>query len=516
MTVQLEDFIKNTKLPAFLSNHEVLHRFDKIDKVFPGLGLPNSKEDIVLDNTNFVKASALNLVYTIVAVLEEPTRLLNNYGAYFSTRKFLPEKVEEIRNYGIILGNLYRYLGLYTNYEKMIRNDNGKLSIKLSQDIVDFNQRVVFKTDESLFKVYNKVYERLAELKCGVRIGKLDSMEEFKRFSSDNLPSDRFQIVFSSDGVDGLWDIATMSQRGIASCQSWKGQYKNNLVGSIVDPFVGIIYLTSGAKLNDLGTKMVKRCIVKFVVNAETKKPFFMIDRMYPEFDKEIVDKFIDYIKRHTNNKFDVEFGPSMGYKLVNQTYIPSSKVHEKLTQHTRSYRDTRIAYKKELTPEITTFEKNLVAKERKFRNMLRNTSFAATQQIRSSDLEFKNGNVKTTVIGLLNSVDFKHFVRDYYLAVANKVIATGTKKDDVLTSKEYLRRILFHYMKNRHTVAKSEMISLVKKINEYFGDNITAKVNSKIMSVVLEPVQKSIDVKIKYELKKLLDKKPSAVKLPN
>ena len=33
-----------------------------------------------------------------------------------------------------------------------------------------------------------------------------------------------YKIVFSSNGKEGLWDIATMSARGITSCQGWNGR----------------------------------------------------------------------------------------------------------------------------------------------------------------------------------------------------------------------------------------------------------------------------------------------------
>lgn len=499
MTVRVKDFIQNTKLPQFLSNSPILNQFDKVDKVFPGIGLPNSKEEITLNNTNFVESSAINLVGAIAAVIDTPRYRLTQYKVYYPRKNVSADKLLEMSAFGAVLGKLHYHMVSST---KLVLSEGGKVSIKLAQDICDSKMRVVFKNGESLFRVYNKIYEAINSFKSGIKIEKLDSMPEFKRFSSDNLPNDKFQVVFASDGIDGLWDITTMSERGILSCQSWDGQYKNNLVGSIVDPFVGIIYLTSGSNINSLGSKMIKRCIVRFVVNSKTKKPEILIDKMYPEYDVQVLEKFIDFIKKNTHGKFDVQFGPHIEYNVIGKLYIPNSPIHDKLTKNTNSYRDTRICYRKELQPDITKLEKNLVAKDTKFRNILRNTSFVAVSKIDADKLKFTNRNVESTIKDIVASNDFKHMVREYYFAMACAVIESVPKKG-MLSSKEYFRRIVFQYLNNGDALLKKQRTSFVRSLNKYF----TSKVSFKSISKALESVQASVDSKLKDELKKLLSK---------
>ena len=71
-----------------------------------------------------------------------------------------------------------------------------------------------------------------------------------------------YTLVFSTDH----WDIATMSMRGIKSCQSWTGSYRERLTGSIIDPCCAILYLTDGSKTK-YGEKMLARHIVRLVEN---------------------------------------------------------------------------------------------------------------------------------------------------------------------------------------------------------------------------------------------------------
>lgn len=70
------------------------------------------------------------------------------------------------------------------------------------------------------------------------------------------------KIVFSSHP----WDIATMSMRGIRSCQAWNKPQKNHLIGSILDPNVAVIYLTDGKPHKNYGPKMLARSVVRLCI----------------------------------------------------------------------------------------------------------------------------------------------------------------------------------------------------------------------------------------------------------
>ncbi len=507
----IQEFIDKKELPAFLKKG--LNQFSKVGKVYPKIGLPNCSEDIVLDNDNFVMESAKILIQAFSYIFDDPAIRLYSYKTYYSTKKVTEKKLKAIYNLGEVLGKLIRSL---SPANLSIHSSNGKISLKLCTDICDKDGSVVYKKGESLFKVYNKIYQALTELKCGIRIERLDSMPEFKRFSSDNLPHDRFQVVFSSDGIDGLWDIATMSMRGITSCQSWDGQYKKALIGSIVDPFVGLIYITSGTNMNKLGSKMIKRSLVRLVIDSKTKKPFIIVDRMYPECDNAIKDKFIAFIKTRVGDKFDVVYGPSLNYTNVNSSYIPKSDVHNKLEKTTLSYRDTKVPFKIEMAVETTKFRKNVQTKQAKFRNLFRNTAFSKVSLCDGSLRKFKPGLIKDSVKIMLNSPDFKFLVRTYYCDVAEKTIHSLGECDDVFTSAEYMRRLCFYYLNNKDKLVRGINSSFVKTINMYFNKKNDFKVNYSVISKVLETVQENIDKNIKTEIKQLLEKKTAAIKLPD
>jgi hypothetical protein len=88
------------------------------------------------------------------------------------------------------------------------------------------------------------------------------------------------KVVFSTKP----WDIATMSMRGTKSCMRWDSGHAKQLVGSIADPYCGIIFITNGNKLKH-GQRMLYRALVR-VVQAPTKK-IAMLERMYPRIDRE-------------------------------------------------------------------------------------------------------------------------------------------------------------------------------------------------------------------------------------
>jgi hypothetical protein len=498
MPIPITDFLDNKKLPTFIRNHKSLRGFGKVHKVFPGIGLPNCKEDCLLDNSQFVKASANNLICAIYTALYDAWPSLLNYKDYHRGRIIAYEKLVNIVDFGRMVYNLYNSI---VNYgPEYIVENKGKVSIKIPYEILDAKGQVIFKAGESIFRAYNKLYNAILDLKCGERLAKLDTMPEFKRFSIDNLPNNKFQIVFSSDGVDGLWDIATMSMRGISSCQSWEGQYKKRLIGSIVDPFVGIIYLTSGQDFDKLGSKMIRRCIVRLAVNAKTKKAFIAVDRMYPEYDNNVMDLFLSFIRRRVGD-IDVKFVFDNTDHIYDDAYIPNSDTYDKLVDSNLSYRDTKIPFAWEYEKQLTTTQKNIAAKQNKFRNHFYNTSFAAVSKV-------KTDNEK--IAALISGADFKYLFRDYCKGIANKIIELAPPADDFNNSNEYMRKLCFFYISNKH-LAKNKKTAFMKTLNSYYKE----KINSKQLFDALKTVQTEIDSKIKSEIKKSFNKKPTIAKLP-
>lgn len=165
------------------------------------------------------------------------------------------------------------------------------------------------------------------------------------------------KIVFSSDGEKGMWDTATMSERGFNSCQSWDGQFRRNLVGTMVDPFAGIIYLTNEYP-KYRGEEMLARSVVRYVRHKKSKKPHLLIERVYtqdqcPYFGAD--ELFAEFLSKKTGLPIIYgEISPSE----AKQYAIPLSKIVRDLKHcpnyhdakyHCLSYRDSQISYSKSL-----------------------------------------------------------------------------------------------------------------------------------------------------------------------
>lgn len=151
-------------------------------------------------------------------------------------------------------------------------------------------------------------------------------------------------IVFSSEGNEGLWDKATMSMRGIDSCQAWNGSYKRRLVGTMLDPYAGIIYTSTGRNTKK-GLGMKSRAVVRFVISHDGK-PAILLEHVYTRYGLRAMDygeargRFERFIREKTGGKYPVVY--SGGYYAVPLTTAVSS-----IREDTRSYRDSGVPYKK-------------------------------------------------------------------------------------------------------------------------------------------------------------------------
>jgi hypothetical protein len=153
----------------------------------------------------------------------------------------------------------------------------------------------------------------------------------------------RRKIVFSGSGYRALWDIATMSMRGISSCQSWNGSHRSKVIGSMADPYCGIIYTTTGKETNK-GTRMSRRALVRFVIHRLTGRPALLVERIYPVdpdgvFDYRTFQLFSDFLRRKTNNKFPILQAAAEGY------FIPMAQAVRQVGEDKWSYRDSHIPY---------------------------------------------------------------------------------------------------------------------------------------------------------------------------
>lgn len=151
----------------------------------------------------------------------------------------------------------------------------------------------------------------------------VDNKQIRKVFSQIGLPNERVKqfctdpqfgpvdLMFSASGVRGLYDIATMSQRGVMSCMNWNNRHSSHLIGSMVDPFCSLIYLTDGRR-TDLGKQIVRRCVVRLVESGGVptlflERPYAMTANRDPHtYDNKCTDpnltieRFADYLRGRT------------------------------------------------------------------------------------------------------------------------------------------------------------------------------------------------------------------------
>jgi len=350
-------------LPSFITKHRAFCTPYKVSKIFPSLGLKNFKEPcelakplIDLKKENFVT----NLVHVMLNALINARNEATAFGDRIQflltgeERSAQLAKIDDVYNLVTLVRNLIPQLDTYNNaYERVVQTSEGKIVLRLIEEVCDKNGKPAFRRNESLFKVFSKLKEQFAA--NNLNFISLDQTNEFKVFCAENVPNKKYMVVFSSDGEEGAWDLLTMSMRGIKSCQRWDGDYPRCLIGSVVSKYVGIIYITSGSDYEfncnttqgeackGKGLKMMRRSLVRYVVDADEGKPCLIIDRMYPlqqgvDVDEETLRVFMTALKSKTN--LPIYFAPHLGSK-VKHFYVPYEKIREELPERDWTYQDT-------------------------------------------------------------------------------------------------------------------------------------------------------------------------------
>ena len=110
------------------------------------------------------------------------------------------------------------------------------------------------------------------------------------------IPDTSLSVIFSTSP----FDIATMSMRGTTSCMRWGNPNASSLVGSIIDPYCGLIFITDGSQVSlsdkrddwhfkqaaPKASKILARSVVRIVRSVKGKKqPFIGIERVYGTTD---------------------------------------------------------------------------------------------------------------------------------------------------------------------------------------------------------------------------------------
>lgn len=438
--IDLEHFFKTKQLiPDWFKNHEIFKEFKTVNKIFPSLGLNNFKiESPILDKPED-------------AVIRRVIQALANqcYYAKQYFQNYLHNNGNKYKPFIFLLDNFDNQLTKSTSFIKSFKVKNG---LYLVADILDADGKVFCKKGESLFKSYSKLIE-FGKKHYNYVMCVLDQIPEVKEYNSINI-SGKSWIVFSSDEMDGAWDILTMSQRGIQSCQSWSGQYRNCLIGSLIDPYTAIIYSTSGSK-TEHGSKMIRRCVVRFVVNSNTKRPAIFLEYMYPGYHAQTMNVFKNAIKEHLKTNIPI-------VELTDITapsyYVPCSDATQSLLKHSVSsninrkghhnigvvfpYRDTFMPFKVKTTV--------------------------------SND----NQRVKDQLISNINyTLLYKSNISDNYINIIKNIIGSEIlDKIDVSkfnNTNDFIKSVCFSYFANKKTISKNIKEKIAAEMSKHKDKSI-------------------------------------------
>jgi hypothetical protein len=355
-------YIVNSKkpYPEWIRSHTVFKEMSKIDKVFPKIGLPNFREPCDIMNSAEALAEAAKLGSKLI---REMSATQNHLYAKLDAKlksndKDRNEECAKIQSLINLIGNVIRSMG-YNDYLKVV---DGKVVLRLREDIFGMAKGPIFRKDEAILRVVGKLWEMVEE--CKVNVTKTDQYQEFKDFSRVNIPNKKYVLAFSSTGEEGAWDIATISMRGVTSCQSWNAPQSRGLTGSISSKFVGVIYLASEQEIPGYGSKMLNRAMVRFVVHRTTKKPALIIDRMYPNHNSDTQAAFIKALKEKSDlevySTYDAN-GYASKNNLSTDYYIPDEPSRAFLKQGEFSYMDYAIPVQIH-TPSIKKLPSNLTS----------------------------------------------------------------------------------------------------------------------------------------------------------
>lgn len=152
---------------------------------------------------------------------------------------------------------------------------------------------------EDVFSVFKKLqtYAKQNNIKVlQIYKDKKPTINNICPFKDKNL-----KLCFSSDGNKGYWDTATMSMRGISSCMRWRSDHAISLVGTLIDPYAAIIYITNGKETN-YGKNMLARAVVRFV-SKRNGNPALLIEEVYTKSSNkiDISNMFKSFLSQKTN-----------------------------------------------------------------------------------------------------------------------------------------------------------------------------------------------------------------------
>lgn len=453
--------------PEWILSHRVFKKINSIEKIWPAIGLPNFSQELEVFQGETAKNAAISLEGAISSLLH--AKVANLKDTQRSSKEHtLNSKIRKIIN---VCSALYDAMV----WKSGVICEQNKITLTVSSDIYSGNEdERIFKMGESLIKAVNKINVLLDDIKQP----KIDyeNNQSFKFFSQNNLPNKKFVMRFSSTGEDGAWDIATMSMRGINSCQSWQSIQSRGLIGSITSKYVAVVYIEGNTAFGQYGKEMRHRSVARLVFpNSVNKKPVIFLDVMYPSYNKDIFEGIKSIIEKRSGLKVLYSGAPEL-----NNYCIMDEPVRAFLREGEYSYMDTPLGIKKSPTKTLNVKNKiNYDNQKLNYINKISN-SFKNKKETLLKDINISPNN--KSIINLLKHCDkySRATSRNPAEYMSGAILSTiGDPEEDFYSKKEYNRwlakKIALNPTKLKEktwdTIAKgSWMTSFPKATNRYFN----------------------------------------------
>lgn len=300
-----------------------------IEKIFPSIGLPNHFESVKLDLTT----DSLKQIQVLQL-------LLSRYVVFWGERNWTNQPSKEVYK-------LSQFAFIAKDILHRITERNGivehKETVYLTSNLVSFDRRVLIKAGANIIPLISKWLKF-------VEVYFPETFISGKKIKQDTK---KVNIVFTSDKLEGAWDIATMSMRGVKSCMRWDHRQSRSLMGSIADPACGMIYITNN-KTTPHGSKMLFRALVRLAFESD-RTPVLILDRIYSSYyksqlgdcskiDLEVRQVMLNYLKSKVDSKVKIIDASTNLVDLSKYTLYAFSGIAD-LAQEELSYRDVPIVY---------------------------------------------------------------------------------------------------------------------------------------------------------------------------
>lgn len=473
----VKDILNNKSFPNWIVSNPIFNEIKSFKKIFSYKGLKDCSEPLdTYLSERYLNQFIDDLKYT----WSRTTPSLSLDPLVVATSKF--------------------FLNLSKSYLD-IKKDK-KISIYLSEDLTDTNGNVIFKKGSSFFSFLEKIVPVLDTLVEG-RAGNIFNFESFKNFSRMNMPLGSTEVVFSTDP----WDIATMSMRGIQTCQSWDGEHRRCLVGSILDPFVGIIFIATKNSSTKYGSKMLYRSVVRFVLEKRedgSNVPAFFLDDVYPQAYPEIVDLFQKFLFKKTN--IDILCGDPVGNGW--DLYFPSNIIRDKLNYFSENKKwASPLSYDR----SIASYQNYIIEEKNNNSDLLRLRIIddffnKINENSISSEIEVSSfSSNKINILLALKSKNYQaHSIIKISLSRLKNILVRDIKLQNIDNLDYYKSKLLFDYINKKTSILRS-ISNQVCEWNSFLSLKKPNLFSKEDYVVLMQQITRRADIAVKAELKSLL-----------